>query len=359
MEKLRSKINELKKKPINEAQTKEWLIRPFFEEKGWDFSDPSEVIPEDDDLAGKRCDYSFCIGSKSKLLVEAKPLTNKLEDNKMILEKLNYCSNTGVPLLVITNGDLYRIYYAELKGVGNDKLLFEFTISSEIDEDLLDKLSKHSIQNDSLLKYARNISLYTNVKKAVEKLFQSTNKSFISQINSLVKESLGHKFGDDDIDNALKQFRLEINTDLDVISQNNFDEKVEKSKKAGKAKEPEELNWTVNDQFNDGKWKSSLELYQKLIQELKSIGLIFTEKPTKFYIGLISDKSNFCQIHGQKSGLKIWINLNMIDISEHQSLKVRDVSNIGHWGMGNIECVVQNSLDFEWLIGLLKRAYEK
>jgi hypothetical protein len=361
LEKLKLKIFDLKKKNINEAQTKEWLIKPFFELLGWDFSDPNEIIPEDDDLAGKRCDYSFCINSTSKFLVEAKPLNNSLDDNKMIFEKLNYCSNTGIPILIITNGDLYRIYYAELKGVGNDKLLDEFSLIHKYDEDLIEKLRKESFENDLLLTYARNISLYTNIKKAIEKLFQSSNKILITQINNIVKENLGHKFGDDEVDEALKQFRLEINTDIEML-QHNFNpvkDITDKPRPRKKDKEAEEKNWTIAYQFKEGRWNATYDLYKKLIKELGNKGLIFNENPTKFYIGLVSDKSNFCQIHGQKSGMKIWINLNISDISEQASLNVRDVSNIGHWGMGNIECVVKNELDFDWSINLIQKAYEK
>jgi len=365
MDKLKSKISDLKKKNINEAQTKEWLIKPFFELLGWDFSNPDEIIPEDDDLAGKRCDYNFCINSISKFLVEAKPLNNSLDDNKMIFEKLNYCSNTGIPILIITNGELYRIYYAELRGVGNDKLLDEFCLTDDYDEDLIEKLSKDSFENDALLTYARNISLYTNIKKAIEKLFQSSNKALITQINNIVKENLGHKFGDDEVDEALKQFRLEINTDIEMLQHTDYEVKDNKGKhkkrKSVKEKETEteEKNWTIERQFKEGRWKASYDLYKKLINELNNKGLKFIENPTKFYIGFSSDKSNFCQIHGQKSGMKIWLNLEIKDISEQASLNVRDVSNIGHWGMGNIECVVKNELDFDWLIILIQKAYEK
>ncbi len=362
---LKSKIYDLREKNINEAQTKKWLIEPFFELLGWDFSNPNEIIPEDNDSAGKKCDYNFCINSVSKFLVEAKSLDNNLDDNKMISEKLSYCSNTNIPILVITNGDLYRIYYAELKGIGNDKLLYEFCITEEYDEDLIEILSKESIKNDVLLTYARNIYLYTNIKKAIEKLFQSSNKSLIEQINKIIKEDLGHKFGDDEIDEALKQFRLEINTDIDMLQRKDYQE-IEITGKNNKRKkekifenEPDEKNWTIEHQFKEGRWEGSFDLYNKLIKKLKNKGLIFDEKPTKFYIGLISHKSNFCQIHGQKTGMKIWLSLDINDISEQASLNVRDVSNIGHWGMGNIECVVKNELDFEWLIPLIQKAYEK
>ena len=349
---LKSKIIELKKKNINEAQTKEWLIKPFFQMLDWDFSDPNEVIPEDDDIAGKRCDYRFSIKGKPKLLIEAKPLNNSLDDTKMIMEKLNYCINSGITLLIITNGEIYRIYYSELKGIGNDKLLEEFILTEDFDEDMIDRLSKTAIEKNVLLSYAKNISLYTNIKKAIEKLFLSSNKSFIRIINNYVKENLGHKFGEDEIDEALRLFSLQINTDLEYLH-------LEEKESEEKEKESEEKNWTIEYQFKDGKWKSSFELYNKLISSLRNLGLKFDENPTKFYIGLISDKANFCQIHGQKSGLKAWLNLEVSDISEQASLNVRDVSNIGHWGMGNIECFIKNEMDLDWVSNLIKKAYEK
>ena len=79
VEAIKSKISNFKAKSINEAQTKEWLIKPFFETLGWDFSNPDEVIPEDDDSTGKKPDYSFTIDGSAKFLVEAKPISNPLK----------------------------------------------------------------------------------------------------------------------------------------------------------------------------------------------------------------------------------------------------------------------------------------
>jgi predicted transport protein len=41
-----------------------------------------------------------------------------------------------------------------------------------------------------------------------------------------------------------------------------------------------------------------------------------------------------------KSGLKIWIKLEMTDLIEQETLKVRDVTNIGNLGCGNTEALV-------------------
>ena len=343
-------LKKLKTQSINEAQTKDWLIRPFFESLGWDFSNPEEVVPEDDDNAGKKSDYCFYLKGTPKLLVEAKSLSNPLSDNKMIMEKLNYCANRGISLLIITNGDIYKIYYSQLKGIGKDKLLQEFTLSNNIDEEIIGKLSKKSFEKDLLLNYSRNISLFTTIKKAVENLFQSTDKKFIRLVNDSVKEILGHKFGEDDIEMALKQFTLHINTDLHetVYTSDTSKESNNEGKKL-----------TIENQFRDGKWKESFEQYKKLRDELRNSGLEFLENPTKRYISLIVNTKSFCQICGLKSGLKIWLNLEMDELSEEESLKVRDVSNIGHWGMGDIECFVENAPEFDWIVSLISKSYKK
>lgn len=355
LNKVIAKINKLKLKSINEAQTKKWLIEPFFELLGWDFSNPDEVVPEDDDGTGKRPDYCFYINGEAKFLVEAKSLGFNLNDNKMITEKLNYCSNSGSKLLIITDGNTYRVYYSELKGIGKDKLLQDFTLVDNIDEEFIDKLSKSAFISNRLINYAKNIYVLTNVKKATEKLFLASDEKLINLVNDNVKELLGHKFGNDEIEEALKQFSLMINIDLyDSVNYSEPNDQQEKD-------EADMSLWTVEQQFKNLKWKFSYDLYQHLIKNLKEDGLCFKEKPTKLYIGLISEEGNinFCQIHGQKSGLKMWLNLSINDLSEQETLRIRDVSKIGHWGMGDLESTIDDLSDIDWISILIKKAYQK
>lgn len=361
---LKAKIAELKQKNINEAQTKEWLIRPFFEVLGWDFSNPNEVIPEDGDMAGRRCDYNFCINSNSKFLVEAKALNNNLDDSKMIIEKLNYCSNKDVPILIITNGNLYKIYFSELKGIGKEKLLNEFSLSDNINEDIIEKLCKSSFANDKLLNYAKKIWLYTIIKNASEQLFYSGNKPLINLINNIVKDNLGHKFGDKDIVNALKHFRLEINNDFEDIPNFNIENKKLDNNNKSDSNETiaeekiDDDDLKIENHF-DTKNPFLFELYNSLNDELYNNGLTYDIFSKKKYISLVKNKSHFCQIHTQKNRLKIWVNIEMQDIPEQFLTKIRDVSKVGHWGIGHIECVVKDKNDFYWLIPLIKIAYNK
>lgn len=353
IEKIKPRISEFKQKNINEAQTKEWLIKPFFEALGWNFSDPDEVIPEDDDSTGKRPDYSFHICKKPKFLVEAKSITNPLDDNKMITEKINYCANSQIPFLIITNGIIYKIYYSELKGSGKDKLLQEFSIIGDYDEEIIDMLTKQSFEKDKLHIYSKNIFILTNIKKAIENIFQSPGKKVLDMVNEKLKEFLGHKFGNDEVEDALKQFSINISSDIYESEALSSNIETDEDSNADKVK------WTTEHQFKLGKWQSSLNLYNNFISELKKNNLSFEENPTKFYISLLAGKTSFCQMHGQKSAIKIWINLEISDLSEQEKLKVRDVSNIGHWGLGNIECILTNEADFDWAINIVNKSYQK
>lgn len=343
---LGTKAADLKAKNINEAQTKEWLIKPFFEALEWDFSNPDEVVPEEDDSSGKKPDYSFKIGGVTKFFLEAKPLSNPLSDEKMIKEKLNYCHNAGVPFLIITNGELYKVYYVELKGVGEEKRLLELNVSGDWEKEDVDMLTRDAFQQDRLLNYAKKVFIYNNVKTALEKLLQKPSKKFKNIINDSIKELLGHKFGGDEIEDALKNITVSVSMEqaTDTLPQKQI---------------PPE-GWTVADQFKRGKWAESQKLYENLVQEVKNAGVVFSENTTRLYIGwLTQENKNFCQIHGQKSGLKVWVNLDMSDLTETEKLHVRDVGNVGHWGLGDIEFRLDSPQDFDWAINIIKKAYEK
>jgi len=344
------KIEKLKAKGINEAATKEYLIRPFFEILGWDFSNPDEVVPENTDVTGKRPDYSFYINGKIKMLLEAKSIDNQLNDVKMITEKMNYCSNAQVPFLIITNGILYNVYYSELKGKSHEKLLFDLQLDEKIDEEIISKLKRESFERDDLLRYAQNTFILSNIKGAFELLLQDPSKKFLTILNEKMKELIGHTFGDNEIKDALQNIYIQINQDNSSYQNNNIQTTVVDN---------DHKQWTINDQFNNGKWGNTLNLYNELVAFLHKEGMEFDENPTKLYIGLLtkSNNKNFCQIHGQQKGLKMWININIKELSEQEKLNVRDVSNIGHWGMGETEAIINAINDLNWCVGIIKKAY--
>jgi predicted type IV restriction endonuclease len=51
----------------NEEDTRNYVIIPFFQSLGWDFTDPFSVKAEDADDTGKRPDYGFYV-NRQKIL---------------------------------------------------------------------------------------------------------------------------------------------------------------------------------------------------------------------------------------------------------------------------------------------------
>jgi predicted transport protein len=268
----------------------------------------------------------------------------------MLNEKMSYCLSAQVPFLIITNGILYNVYYSELKGTSQDKLLFDLRLDEKIDEGIISKLKKESFERDDLLKYAQDTFILSNIKKSFESLLQDPSKKFISLLNEKMKELIGHTFGDNDIKDAFHNIYIQIDQD----SSSYEDSTVQIT-----TIDVDQKQWAINDQFNNGKWDNTLKLYNELIALLQKEGMKFEEKPTKLYIGLLtkSNNKNFCQIHGQQKGLKIFININIKELTGQEKLNVRDVSNIGHWGTGETEAIINTINDLNWCVSIIKKAY--
>jgi len=352
---LRERITEIRSNTnITEAQTKEWLIRPFFELLGWQFSNWAEVVPEDGDEAGKRTDYCFYHDKVPKLLIEAKSLRNNLNDQQMIINKLNYCSNRNIPILILTNGDTYKIFFNEIPGIGSQKLLFYFTLSGNAEEENISKLQKEFVQSDELLKFARKVTVVTNVKTALDQLFQKQDIELIKLINRNLQSMIGHKFHADEIKNALKSFKLHLDPGINLF-QTPHHEQAPLQKEMQTVDSP--ISYTEEQLFKDGVWKKSFEKYKILMTALSESGLQFEINPKKKYIAFVSEKNNFAQVGALEEDLKIWVKLKFEQLNDEEKKIARDVSSIGHHGLGDVELRLKAEADLETVIRVIVRAY--
>lgn len=69
-------------------------------------------------------------------------------------------------------------------------------------------------------------------------------------------------------------------------------------------------------------------------------------------------KSIFCCVHLQKSGLLVWLKLDYSDL-ESASGYVRDVSNVGHWGMGDVELAIDSLETFQSTKFLIQKSFQE
>jgi predicted transport protein len=217
-------------------------------------------------------------------------------------------------------------------------------------------LKRDSFADNQLLNYAKNLFIYTNVKSALENIFQNPSRKVIEQINEKIRMQLGHRFGDDEVKKALRYFLIEISDDICVI---NGKEESKKTKEIEKPPISTPVLWKIEDQFNNGKWETSFNLYKKLKNLLEKNNIPYVENPTKYYIGMKYNNKNYFFVCGQKRCLKLYFRLKWNELSEQEKLIERDVSKIGYSGLGDIECTVNNENDFEWLIGIIRKAYNK
>lgn len=92
-----------------------------------------------------------------------------------------------------------------------------------------------------------------------------------------------------------------------------------------------------------------------LIFELADDENEIVEIPNKLYITYRHGK-NFAEVVFQNKGLRIFLDIPASSFSDFGGI-VRDVSNVGHWGTGEIEVRVQQAEDLDIAFPLIERAY--
>lgn len=97
------------------------------------------------------------------------------------------------------------------------------------------------------------------------------------------------------------------------------------------------------------------ELYKELKERVLSIDN-FEVHPLKFWINFKLNKKWVLDMDIQKKGIKIHLNLKkgLLDDSKRA---FRDVSEIGHFGYGDYEIVVNPDSDFDYLMSCIKQSY--
>lgn len=129
---IQNRISRYKTRQLNEQNTKATLIEPVLRELGWDVED-LEVVQREYKVKrrDKPVDYALFNEREPALFVEAKALGLDLTDRKWASQIMGYASVAGVPWIVLTNGDEYRIYNAHAT-VPVEKKLFR-TVSIKRD----------------------------------------------------------------------------------------------------------------------------------------------------------------------------------------------------------------------------------
>lgn len=97
------------------------------------------------------------------------------------------------------------------------------------------------------------------------------------------------------------------------------------------------------------------EIYFQIRDRILDLG-DFQLVPTKFYIGFKLDKRVITDLEIQRKQIKLRVNLKAGQLDDPKGL-FRNVSEIGHWGIGDYEATITTNEDLDYLMSLIKQSY--
>lgn len=345
----------------NEANTKTLLIEPMLGALGWDTTDIAQVDREFRVYDGTKLDYALKVEKDPRLFVEAKAVGRSLDDKQFIAQAINYANNEGVLWCVLTNGIAYRVYKTNEPVGMQDKLLFEVDLEEKDTEDVESAQSLSLIGREALIEghldlWGERVFTDTRVRHALGTLASKPPKAFLTAIEDalgkppvgadLLKESIRRVL---DVDQALGQ----------------GPKPPAKPKSAGPAPKPKPGGGGAKEysiQHHLGGYPAAIvDFFEQLDAFARGRGPDVTRRVRKQYLGYFAgDKGkSFCTVETQRRRLLVYLNLDPTAVSPWDASSMRDVREVGHFGMGDVEFSVRHAKDLDGAKTLIQAAYQQ
>jgi len=98
--------------------------------------------------------------------------------------------------------------------------------------------------------------------------------------------------------------------------------------------------------------------YEQLRLYIEALGDDVTVKVLKYYIAFKRLKNFVCLFITAKGEFVLWLKVDPITVPMIEGF-TRDVTNIGHYGTGDLEIIVKSNADFERAKDLIRKSYEE
>lgn len=359
IENLRAQIERHRRSGLKEYPTRTIFIDPLLEALGWDVRDPDEVELEYPTVDGKSVDYALKINRKPVLLLEAKQLDDSLDDVKAITQVVGYATNDGIEWCVLTNGVRYRVYRTSERAAAPEKLLYEVSIDPRDTHGLsveqvasqLSRLSRDSIARGVLDDLGDEIFSTAKVRKALDRLFSELPGPFLRSIRKVIGDA------------ALTPKQIKFA--LDRIWRTSTPGTSAVERETGRHELRKGLRDRVRKQdyseahHTTGKPKEVVELYRALDRFCLDLAPAeVLRRHLAKYVSWSHGKHTFCCAHLQQSGLRVWLKLGPADIGDGPTF-ARDVSKIGHWGVGDVELAIDSMRRLREAEPLIRASFER
>ena len=354
IESIRAKLDGLRRHSLKETSTRTIIIDPLLEALGWDIRDPNEVELEYPTVDGKSVDYALKINAKAAVLVEAKALDDPLNDVKAITQVVGYAANDGIVWCILTNGMKWKVYRSIEECQAPEKLLFEVSldprdsvgITAQQLAQQVWRFSKEEIAAGTLDAVGEQTFTDGRIRKALDSIMRNPGLPLINMVKKAlgdpgvspqkVRESLARIWG---VSQTITAHASDASTPAKrrkTTSRVSYDEKYHL---AGK---PQEV----------------VELYRAVDRLCLSMKPETVERQFKAkYISYAYNDRIFTSVHVQQGSLRVWLYLKYTRL-QNPPLFARDVTNVGHWGTGDLELDISNLSQLEEAATLIRMSFE-
>lgn len=347
---------------INEANTKVLLIEPLLASLGWDTLDLDAVEREVKVFDGTFLDYALKVVGDARVYVEAKALSESLDDKKFVAQTVNYANNDGVLWCVLTNGLSVKVYKTNEPVAMDRKLLFEVDLSDE-SESVADKakllrlISRDEVEAGGLDRFGERVFTDGRVRTALADLASDPPEVWLDAIAA----RLGTPAVPSD---ALRRSLARVldgtvpsDARSPMATQAPAPGAAEPTSPAGLPSPPKGQEYPIEHHLGN---KSALikELVDELNSYATSLGSDVSRRVRKQYIGYFRGKKSFVTVEPQLQRAIVYLSLDPTQVQPWDEAAMRDVRDIGHFGMGDLEYSLRTVDQLEGAKGLIRRSYD-
>ncbi len=359
--KLLSTAEQLQSKNVaNEANTKHHLIEPLLGALGWHLDDFDEVDREFRVFDGTFLDYALRADGKPKLFVEAKALGKSLADKQFIAQTVNYANNEGVVWCVLTNGLAYHIYKSNEPVPMERKLLFELDLTEATQTgnehavaESLRILSRNSVQSGTLDAWGESVFVDMRTRAALAKLGKEPTPKFLAAVTSAVD---GPTIDTKRLGASLDRVLGGLTTTRAGALVGTPPQPTVEAKASARATAHTRPAYTIAT-HTAGKPSAIVDLFEQVESFAMALGDDVERRPVKLYVGYFAGKHSFFTLEVKQTKIYAYISLAPTDAKPWNDADMRDVTNIGHYGMGDTEFVLRSPDQLGRLKSLLQQSY--
>jgi predicted transport protein len=344
----------------NEANTKALLIEPMLAALGWDPTDLDVVDREVRVFDGTCLDYALKVDGTPRIYVEAKGVGERLSDAKYVAQAVNYANNDGVVWCVLTNGLQWALYKTNESAPMDQKLLFEVDLSDEGQSpsdlsNFLRLMSREAVIAGDLDRFGDRVFTDGRVRKVLAAIASDPPSALLEAVS----RGLGHPPVPEE---ALRRSLARIlnakeSPADDGTGRRRSGEQPAPKRPPGPPQPPRGQEYDLDHHLAN---KSAL--IQELFSEVNSFALALgpdvTRRIRKHYVGYFRGKKSFFTVELQQRRVVVYLGLRPPTAHPWSDEVMRDVTGIGHFGMGDTEYSLTRTDQLTGLQQLIQLAYD-